>query len=153
MEVGFDSAGVLVVEGAGKREGGGRSGPLFTSNTSGLLLLQFHAEVHCLPYPLFHTYIRCVKHVKSNAITIAKDGRLLGMGSGQPNRVNSVRIAIEKSAAEVQVRDGWTECRAEGGGALPAAVIGTPAICGQGGDKGDVAAELRRGVPSPHVYV
>ncbi|GIL66614.1 hypothetical protein Vafri_20102 [Volvox africanus] len=45
---------------------------------------------------------RAVKHVKSNAITIAKDGRLLGMGSGQPNRVNSVRIAIEKSAAEVQ---------------------------------------------------
>nr|QKY15238.1 bifunctional purine biosynthesis (PURH) [Polytomella parva] len=45
---------------------------------------------------------RCVKHVKSNAITIAKDGRLLGMGSGQPNRVNSVRIAIEKSGKEVE---------------------------------------------------
>lgn len=45
---------------------------------------------------------RVVKHVKSNAITIAKEGRLLGMGSGQPNRVNSVRIAIEKSAEEVQ---------------------------------------------------
>lgn len=45
---------------------------------------------------------RVVKHVKSNAITIAKGGRLLGMGSGQPNRVNSVRIAIEKSAEEVQ---------------------------------------------------
>ena len=53
---------------------------------------------------------RCVKHVKSNAITIAKDGRLLGMGSGQPNRVNSVRIAVEKSAKEVQVRGGTT-CR------------------------------------------
>ena len=116
MEVGFDSALVLVVEGAGKREEGGRSGPLFPSNTGGLLLLQYHAEVHRLPYPLFQTSLRCVKHVKSNAITIAKDGRLLGMGSGQPNRVNSVRIAIEKSAAEVQVRDGWTECRAEGGG-------------------------------------
>lgn len=45
---------------------------------------------------------RAVKHVKSNAITIAKDGRLLGMGSGQPNRVNSVRIALEKAADEVQ---------------------------------------------------
>jgi len=31
-----------------------------------------------------------VKHVKSNAITMVKDKRLLGMGSGQPNRVNSV---------------------------------------------------------------
>jgi len=45
---------------------------------------------------------RAVKHVKSNAITIAKDGRLLGMGSGQPNRVNSVRIALEKAGAEVK---------------------------------------------------
>jgi phosphoribosylaminoimidazolecarboxamide formyltransferase/IMP cyclohydrolase len=45
---------------------------------------------------------RCVKHVKSNAITIAKDGRLLGMGSGQPNRVKSVEIAMEKSGEEVK---------------------------------------------------
>ena len=44
---------------------------------------------------------RCVKHVKSNAITVAKDGRLLGMGSGQPNRVKSVEIAMEKAGAEV----------------------------------------------------
>ncbi len=45
---------------------------------------------------------RCVKHVKSNAITIAKDNRLLGMGSGQPNRVKSVEIAMEKAGPEVQ---------------------------------------------------
>jgi phosphoribosylaminoimidazolecarboxamide formyltransferase/IMP cyclohydrolase len=45
---------------------------------------------------------RCVKHVKSNAITVATKGRLLGMGSGQPNRVNSVRIALEKSADETE---------------------------------------------------
>ncbi len=45
---------------------------------------------------------RCVKHVKSNAITVAKDGRLLGMGSGQPNRVKSVEIAMEKAGAEVK---------------------------------------------------
>lgn len=45
---------------------------------------------------------RSVKHVKSNAITIAKDSRLLGMGSGQPNRVKSVEIALEKSGAEVK---------------------------------------------------
>jgi phosphoribosylaminoimidazolecarboxamide formyltransferase/IMP cyclohydrolase len=44
---------------------------------------------------------RCVKHVKSNAITVARDGRLLGMGSGQPNRVKSVEIAMEKAGAEV----------------------------------------------------
>lgn len=46
---------------------------------------------------------RCVKHVKSNAITVAKEQRLLGMGSGQPNRVKSVQIALEKAAEDVQV--------------------------------------------------
>ena len=45
---------------------------------------------------------RCVKHVKSNAITVAKDARLLGMGSGQPNRVKSVEIALEKAGDEVR---------------------------------------------------
>lgn len=40
---------------------------------------------------------RCVKHVKSNAVTVAKDSRLLGMGSGQPNRVKSVELALEKA--------------------------------------------------------
>ena len=45
---------------------------------------------------------RCVKHVKSNAITLAKDGRLLGMGSGQPNRVKSVEIAMEKAGEELK---------------------------------------------------
>ncbi|KIY98247.1 phosphoribosylaminoimidazolecarboxamideformyltransferase / IMP cyclohydrolase [Monoraphidium neglectum] len=44
---------------------------------------------------------RCVKHVKSNAIAVAKDGRMLGMGSGQPNRVKSTEIALEKAAADV----------------------------------------------------
>ncbi|CAI7839292.1 unnamed protein product [Closterium sp. NIES-54] len=45
---------------------------------------------------------RVVKHVKSNAITIAKDGRLLGMGSGQPNRVKSGQIALEKAGEEAK---------------------------------------------------
>nr|XP_020191110.1 bifunctional purine biosynthesis protein PurH isoform X1 [Aegilops tauschii subsp. strangulata] len=39
----------------------------------------------------------CVKHVKSNAIVIAKDNCMLGMGSGQPNRVDSLRIAFRKA--------------------------------------------------------
>jgi phosphoribosylaminoimidazolecarboxamide formyltransferase/IMP cyclohydrolase len=45
---------------------------------------------------------RVVKHVKSNAITVAKDKRLLGMGSGQPNRVKSAQIALEKAGEEVK---------------------------------------------------
>jgi phosphoribosylaminoimidazolecarboxamide formyltransferase / IMP cyclohydrolase len=33
------------------------------------------------------------KHVKSNAIVLASDGRTLGVGAGQMNRVDSIRIA------------------------------------------------------------
>ncbi|CAH9106452.1 unnamed protein product [Cuscuta europaea] len=43
----------------------------------------------------------CVKHVKSNAIVIAKDNCMLGMGSGQPNRLESLRIALRKSGEQV----------------------------------------------------
>lgn len=52
---------------------------------------------------------RCVKHVKSNAITVAKERRLLGMGSGQPNRVKSVQIALEKAAEDVEVGSECTD--------------------------------------------
>ncbi len=37
------------------------------------------------------------RHVRSNAIVIAKDGATLGIGAGQMSRVDSVRIAIEKA--------------------------------------------------------
>ncbi len=40
---------------------------------------------------------KCVKHVKSNAITIAKDGVLIGVGAGQMNRVTSVELAIKQA--------------------------------------------------------
>ena len=36
------------------------------------------------------------RHVKSNAIVIAKDKSTLGIGSGQPSRLDSCRIAIDK---------------------------------------------------------
>lgn len=39
-----------------------------------------------------------VRLVKSNGITIAKDETLVGVGSGQPNRVDSVAIAVRKAA-------------------------------------------------------
>lgn len=38
------------------------------------------------------------KHVKSNAIVIAKDGATLGIGAGQMSRVDSVRVACDKAA-------------------------------------------------------
>jgi len=41
---------------------------------------------------------RLVRHVRSNAITVAKGGQSLGIGAGQMNRVGSARIALETAA-------------------------------------------------------
>ncbi len=40
---------------------------------------------------------KIAKHVKSNAIVYAKDERTLGIGAGQMSRVDSSRIAVQKS--------------------------------------------------------
>jgi phosphoribosylaminoimidazolecarboxamide formyltransferase/IMP cyclohydrolase len=40
------------------------------------------------------------KHVKSNSIVLAVDGRITGVGAGQMSRVDSVKLAIEKAGAE-----------------------------------------------------
>jgi phosphoribosylaminoimidazolecarboxamide formyltransferase/IMP cyclohydrolase len=40
---------------------------------------------------------KAVKGIKSNAIVIAKDRALLGMGAGQPSRVVSVQLALERA--------------------------------------------------------
>ncbi|MCJ7426067.1 MAG: bifunctional phosphoribosylaminoimidazolecarboxamide formyltransferase/IMP cyclohydrolase, partial [Dehalococcoidales bacterium] len=45
---------------------------------------------------------RAVKHIKSNAIGLAKDKTLLGMGAGQPSRIISAQIAIEKAGDRVK---------------------------------------------------
>lgn len=42
---------------------------------------------------------RVVKHVKSNAITVVKDGATVGVGAGQMNRVGSAEIALEEAKA------------------------------------------------------
>ncbi len=45
---------------------------------------------------------KMVKHVKSNAILIAKDNRTLGVGAGQMNRVGSAKIALEEAGEEAK---------------------------------------------------
>ena len=54
---------------------------------------------------------KAAKHVKSNAIVLAKDNKLLGMGAGQPNRVNSVHLALraagENSKGSVLASDAF----------------------------------------------
>lgn len=42
---------------------------------------------------------RVVKHVKSNAIVLARSGVTLGVGAGQMSRVDSVKISIQKAGA------------------------------------------------------
>lgn len=42
---------------------------------------------------------KAVKHIKSNAIVIAKDQTLLGMGAGQPNRLNSVELSLKAAGS------------------------------------------------------
>jgi phosphoribosylaminoimidazolecarboxamide formyltransferase/IMP cyclohydrolase len=39
------------------------------------------------------------KHVRSNAIVLARDLASVGIGAGQMSRVDSVRLAIDKAAA------------------------------------------------------
>ena len=42
---------------------------------------------------------KIVKHVKSNAIAVVRDGHTIGIGAGQTNRVGSARIALEEAKA------------------------------------------------------
>ena len=54
---------------------------------------------------------RLVRHVRSNAITVARGGQSLGIGAGQMNRVGSARIALEtagdKARGAVLASDGF----------------------------------------------
>lgn len=46
--------------------------------------------------------LKVVKHVKSNAIVIVKDGQTLGIGAGQMNRVGSCKIALEQAGEKAR---------------------------------------------------
>ena len=54
-----------------------------------------------------------VRHVRSNAIVLAKDRQTIGIGAGQMSRVDSVRLAVEKCR----------EARGEGAGGLLAGSV------------------------------
>ncbi|OEH85196.1 bifunctional phosphoribosylaminoimidazolecarboxamide formyltransferase/IMP cyclohydrolase [Desulfuribacillus stibiiarsenatis] len=45
---------------------------------------------------------KVVKHVKSNAIVLAKDNQTIGVGAGQMNRVGSAKIAIEQAGVNAK---------------------------------------------------
>ena len=45
---------------------------------------------------------KLVRHVRSNAITVAKAGQSLGVGAGQMNRVGSARLALEAAGGQAR---------------------------------------------------
>ncbi len=55
---------------------------------------------------------RIVKHVKSNAIVVAKDGMTLGVGAGQMNRIGSAEIALKE--AENTLKEAGKDIKNEG---------------------------------------
>jgi phosphoribosylaminoimidazolecarboxamide formyltransferase / IMP cyclohydrolase len=91
------------------------------------------------------------KHVKSNAIVLTRDRAVVGVGAGQMSRVDSVRLAVEKSEGRcdgaVLASDAFFPFRDGPDAALAA---GIRAIVQPGGSVRDeevVAACDERGVP------
>ncbi len=76
--------------------------------------------------------------VKSNAIVVARDGQLLGVGAGQMSRLDSVRIAVQKAGdrarGAVLASDAFFPFR---DGPDAAAAAGITAIIQPGGSKRD----------------
>lgn len=81
---------------------------------------------------------KLVKHVKSNAIVLVKDKQLVGVGAGQMNRVQSVRLAVaqagEKAKSAVLASDAFFPFPDGPEAALQA---GVTAIIQPGGSKKD----------------
>ena len=93
---------------------------------------------------------RVVKHVKSNAIVLVKDGATVGIGAGQTSRVGSVQIAVaqagDKARGAALASDAFFPFE---DGVEVAAAAGVTAFIQPGGSKRDpevVAAANRLGV-------
>lgn len=77
--------------------------------------------------------MKVVKHVKSNAIVLVKNGQTVGIGPGQPNRITSAQIAIENAGEKAK-------------GAIMASDAFFPfADCVAAAVKGDIAAIIQPG--------
>lgn len=103
---------------------------------------------------------RVAKHVKSNAIVFAKDGATVGIGAGQMSRIDSTRIAHQKSKDAAEAA-GMAGALTEGSvvasdaffpfpdGVLAAADAGAMAVIQPGGsirDEDVIAAADERGL-------
>jgi phosphoribosylaminoimidazolecarboxamide formyltransferase / IMP cyclohydrolase len=84
---------------------------------------------------------RVAKHVKSNAIVIARDLATLGVGAGQMSRVDSTRVAIEKAQTGLQGAVVGSDAFYPFPDAVDLAVQqGVTAFMQPGGSKGDQTA-------------
>ena len=93
---------------------------------------------------------RVAKHVRSNAIVLAKDGATVGIGGGQTSRVEAARGAVSRAAARAEgsvlASDGFFPFR---DGVDAAAAAGVTAVVQPGGSKRDaevVAAADEHGI-------
>jgi len=93
---------------------------------------------------------RVAKHVRSNAIVLAKDSATVGIGGGQTSRVEAARGAVSRAAARAQgsvlASDGFFPFR---DGVDAAAAAGVTAVVQPGGSKRDaevIAAADEHGI-------
>ncbi|MEM6293800.1 MAG: bifunctional phosphoribosylaminoimidazolecarboxamide formyltransferase/IMP cyclohydrolase [Myxococcota bacterium] len=93
---------------------------------------------------------RVAKHVRSNAIVMAKDGATVGIGGGQTSRVEAARGAVSRAAdrakGSVLASDGFFPFR---DGVDAAAAAGVTAVVQPGGSKRDeevIAAANEHGI-------
>jgi phosphoribosylaminoimidazolecarboxamide formyltransferase/IMP cyclohydrolase len=109
----------------------------------------------CQPAPAQWADLRfawaLVRHVKSNAIVLAKDRMLLGAGAGQMSRVDSVEISIKKAGERVRGSVMASDAFFPFPDSIEsAAVVGVSAVIQPGGSRNDpdvIAACNRHGVP------
>ncbi len=87
--------------------------PQYVSVNGGLLVQQLDTQVEEVSMDMCVTKVKpteaqmadlnfgwkIVKHVKSNAICVVRDGHTIGVGAGQTNRVGSAEIALEEAKA------------------------------------------------------
>ncbi len=84
---------------------------------------------------------RVAKHVKSNAIVIAKDLATVGVGAGQMSRVDSTLIAIEKARSDLHGAVVGSDAFYPFPDAVDMAIdAGVVAFMQPGGSKGDATA-------------
>jgi phosphoribosylaminoimidazolecarboxamide formyltransferase/IMP cyclohydrolase len=90
------------------------------------------------------------KHVKSNAIVLARDGQVVGVGAGQMSRVDAVRLAVDKASGRAEgavlASDAFFPFRDGPDAAADAGVVAVAQPGGSVRDEEVVAAADERGL-------